>query len=114
MQAQRQAIARNVAERLFAAEAALDIAAARIAELNAALPMARLDARLAATIGQDAFTSSASAMMLVAETRGKIVATHTSLKQASDEIGLPAINYGDLLKSGSNEQRETAHRLRVA
>ena len=36
MRAQRQAIARNVAERLFAAEEALDVAAARIAELNAA------------------------------------------------------------------------------
>jgi hypothetical protein len=43
MRAQRLAIAQTVAERLFAAETALDIALARIAELNAALPLARLD-----------------------------------------------------------------------
>ena len=98
MRAQRQSIARNVAERLFAAEAALDIAAARIAELNAALPLARLDARLSTAIGQDAFASSASALVLVAETRERIVATHANLKQPSDDMGLTAVSYGDLLK----------------
>lgn len=99
MRAQRQAIARTVAQRLFAAEEALDLAAARIAELNAALPLARLDARLAATIGQEAVQSSASAMILVAKTRGEIVATHTHLKKASEDIGLKEVSYGDLLKT---------------
>lgn len=99
MRAHRQAIARTVAQRLFAAEEALDLAAARIAELSASLPLARLDARLAATIGQDAVQSSASAMILVAETREKIVATHLHLKKASDDIGLRETSYGDLLKT---------------
>jgi hypothetical protein len=103
MRAQRQAIARTVAERLFAAEAALDLAAARIAELNAALPIARLDARVSAIVGQDAIMSSASAMLLVAETRDKIVATHANLKHAGDEIGLPVTSYGDLIKPNSAE-----------
>ena len=58
MRAQRQSIAKHVAERLFAAEEAIDIAAARIAELNAALPLARLDARLSAMIGQNAIPVS--------------------------------------------------------
>lgn len=98
MRAQRQTIARNVAERLFAAEAALDIAAARIAELNAALPLARLDGNISAIVGQDAFLNSASAMLLVVETRDKIVATHANLKQASDDIGLTEVSYGDLIK----------------
>ncbi len=99
MRAQRQAIARTVAQRLFAAEEALDLAAARIAEFNAALPLARLDARLAATIGQEAVHSAASAMILVAETREKIVATHVHLKKTSDDIGLHEVSYGDLLKT---------------
>lgn len=94
----RQIVARSVAERLFAAEEALDLAAARIAELNAALPLARLDARVAAMVGQEAITNSASAVMLVAQTRERIIATHASLKQASDDIGLREIGYGDLLK----------------
>jgi hypothetical protein len=114
MRAQRQAIARTVAQRLFAAEEALDLAAARIAELNAALPLARLDARLAATIGQDAVQSSASAMILVAQTRGKIVATHAHLKQASDDIGLKEVSYGDLLKANMLDPVIDKPSLRVA
>ncbi|WP_232494452.1 hypothetical protein [Novosphingobium kaempferiae] len=103
MRAQRQAIARTVAERLFAAEDALDLAVARIAELNAALPLARLDGRISAIVGQDAILSSASALMLVVETRSKIVAAHANLKYASDEIGLPPTSYGDLIKPNSAE-----------
>jgi hypothetical protein len=98
MRAQRQAIARNVAEKLLAAEAALDVAAARIAELSASLPLARLDAKVSAIIGQDAIHSSASAMLAIAETREKIVATHTNLKHACDQIGIPEESYGDLIK----------------
>jgi len=114
MRAQRQDIAKNVAERLFAAEAALDIAAARIAELNAALPLARMDARLAAAIGQDAFASSASAMRLVAKTRAKIVDTHASLKAASDDIGLSDLSYGDLFKVSSAKSTVKERHLRAA
>ena len=114
MRAQRQAIAQTVAARLFAAEKALDVAAARIGELNAALPLARLDAGLSAIIGQDALTSSASAVVLVAETRERIVATHASLKQASDEIGLAAVSYGDLVKPNNAELRDAPLHLKVA
>lgn len=113
MRAQRQSIAKHVAERLFAAEEAIDIAAARIAELNVALPLARLDARLSAMIGQNAIQSSASAMLLVAETREKIVTTHANLKQASDAIGLPETSYGDLLKLASAEHRPEGQHLRA-
>jgi hypothetical protein len=113
MRAQRQSIAKHVAERLFAAEEAIDIAAARIAELNAALPLARLDARLSAMIGQDAIQSSASAMLLMAETREKIVNTHANLKHASDAMGLPATGYGDLLKIAEDVSRPSGQHLRA-
>lgn len=114
MPKQRQLIAHSVAQCLFAAEEALDIAAARIAELNAALPLARLDARIGAAIGQDAISSSAAAVMLVARTRQEIVATHANLKQASDDIGLGALSYGDLLKVGLAPQPATGQHLRAA
>lgn len=45
MPRQRQIIAHSIAQRLHAAEEAIDLAAARIAELNAALPLARLEGR---------------------------------------------------------------------
>ncbi|NKJ02445.1 hypothetical protein [Novosphingobium sp. SG707] len=114
MRTQRLAIAQTVAQRLFAAETALDIALARIAELNAAIPLARLDGGISAIVGQEAILSSASAMMLVAETREKIVATHANLKQASDDIGLREVSYGDLVKPGKVEPLDVGQHLRVA
>jgi hypothetical protein len=114
MRAQRQAIARSVAERLFAAEKALDLAAIRIAELNAALPLARLNVGLSAIVGQAAFTSSASAVKLIARTREKIVATHANLKQASDDIGLAEVSYGDLIKPNKSALEPRAQHLRAA
>lgn len=98
MPRQRQIIANSIAQRLHAAEEAIDLAAARIAELNAALPLARLEGRLGAAIGQDAFQSSASAIMLVAQTRAELVATHDQLKRVSDDIGLGEQAYGDVFK----------------
>ena len=114
MSKHRHNVARSVAERLFAAEEALDLAAVRIAELNAALPLARLDARVAAMIGQDAIEQSASAVMLVARTRERIVATHASLKRASDDIGLAETSYGDLLKAPTATLASPERRLRAA
>jgi hypothetical protein len=112
MPKQRLAIAHSIAQRLYAAEEALDLAAARIAELNAALPLARLDGRLAASIGQDAFRTSADAVVLVARTRDKIVITHDMLKQVSDDIGLGPQSYGDVFKVAENRQSVTdVHRL---
>ena len=42
----RQAVAQQVADRLFAVESAIDLALTRAAELNAAMPQARARARL--------------------------------------------------------------------
>jgi hypothetical protein len=53
-------------------------------------------------------------MMLVAETREKIVATHANLKQASDDIGLREVSYGDLVKPGKVEPLDVGQHLRVA
>lgn len=114
MRVKRQKIANDVAQRLFAAEQALDIAVARIAELNAALPLARLDARLAACVGQEALTRSASAIMLLAQSRAEIIATHVSLKQATDGMGLDEMAFGDLLKLEGSASGAFSPQLRAA
>jgi len=114
MPKQRHVIAHSVAQRLFAAEEALDIAAARIAELNAALPLARLEGKLAASIGQDAFRASAAAVVFVAQTREEIVATHARLKQASDDIGLGEQAYGDVFKVAGQARPVADRPLRAA
>jgi hypothetical protein len=113
MRNHRLTIAHSVAKQLFAAEEAIDLALARIAELNAALPRARLDARLSACIGQDAICSSTGAAMLIAQAREQVIATHASLKNASDHIGLRETSYGDLLKAPSAGHQAGEARLRI-
>ena len=63
----RQAVAQQVADRLFAVESAIDLALTRAAELNAAMPQARARARLPAMIGQDALDRAAEAFSALAE-----------------------------------------------
>lgn len=110
----RMQAARTVATRLQAAEEAIDIAAARVAELNAAMPMARLEANLSAMIGQDAFASSTDALALIARVREQIVVTHSRLKCASDQIGLQAVSFGDSIKPPSAGDATAVPQLRVA
>lgn len=92
----RQAIAQQVADRLFAVESAIDIALVKAAELNAAMPQARADARLPAMIGQSAFDRAASAFVALVEARRRIVETHASLDEARQQIGLREVDSGDL------------------
>lgn len=115
MRTQRINAARKVAGHLYAAERAIDIAATRVAELSAAMPMARLDANLSAMIGQDAFASSADALALIAKVREHIVVTHERLRTAGDQIGLEAISFGDAVKPNAGHDTSTpAGRLRIA
>ena len=114
MRIKRLEAAKAVATRLFAAEEALDIAASRIAELNAAMPLARLEANVSAIIGQAAFATSTEALSLVARAREQIVATHRYLKLASDEMGLQAVSFGDSVKPQSAQADAPAPHLRIA
>ena len=91
----RQAVAQQVADRLFAVESAIDLALTRAAELNAAMPQARAEARLPAMIGQDAFDRAAEAFTSLVEARRRIVATHASLDEARVQIGLKEVASGD-------------------
>jgi hypothetical protein len=97
----RMAAGQAVAKCLFAAERAVDLAYTRIAELNAAIPTARLDANLSAIIGQDAIESSAEAMMLAARMRQLVVQAHERLSTAGGHMGLGAVAWGDEYKQPS-------------
>ncbi|HYD11324.1 MAG TPA: hypothetical protein VEC11_00600 [Allosphingosinicella sp.] len=91
----RQAVAQKVADRLFAVESAIDLALTRAAELNAAMPQARTEARLPAMIGQAALDRAAEAFTALVEARRRIVATHQSLDEARLQIGLAEVASGD-------------------
>lgn len=95
MLTKRRNAALKVAESLFAAEKAIDVALARAAELNGTLVTARSDAELSAVVGQDAFEMAAAAFAALAKARGEIVETHRRLSETKDRIGLRAVAIGD-------------------
>lgn len=93
----RQAVAQKVADHLFAVEAAIDEALTRAAELTAAMPQARLEARLPTMVGQDALDRAAEAFVALVEARRHIIATHKSLDSTRLQIGLREVDAGDTM-----------------
>ena len=114
MRTKRIEAATTVANCLFAVEKAIDIAAIRAAELNAAMPLARLDANLSAIVGQSALASCTNALAFLVKAREEIVATHHHLRTASDEIGLQAVSFGDSVKPETATAPLAALHLRIA
>ncbi len=104
MRNQRIAAARDVAEKLHAAEAAIDEAFARVAQLNMALPEARRTANLSAVIGQDVFSRTAGSMQHLASARQEMVAAHHGLFEAQTDLGLARMNFG-----GGEDKPKTAN-----
>lgn len=91
----RRAAATKVADSLFAAEAAIDAALARAAELNGTLVAARTEANLSAIVGQDAFEVAAAAFAALARARAEIVETHKRLSEAQVQVGLGSVAFGE-------------------
>src|SRR5687767_3926341 len=94
---ERLAIAEQVAGRLFAAEAAIDAAMARTADLAGIMPAIREDARLSALIGQDAIERAVETLAALSSARRSIVETHKQLTVAQEQIGLRAYAMGGLV-----------------
>jgi hypothetical protein len=108
----RRDAAMKVAESLFAAEEAIDIALARVAELNGTLVTARTEAKLSAVVGQDAFETAASVFAALARARCDMVETHRRLSETKIQIGLRTLGVGELGKP--NETGEAVHLHAVA
>jgi hypothetical protein len=102
---ERRAAAIKVAESLFAAEEAIDAALARVAELNGALATARIDAKISAVVGQDAFEGAASAFAAIVRARCDIVQTHNRLSDTKVQIGLRSLAIGDQGKPPAADSR---------
>jgi hypothetical protein len=92
----RRSAAQEVANRLMAAEEAIDAALAAVAELQGYLPVARCEANLAACVGQEAFEGAAETMSSLIRARRNIVDTHHHLAETKDQIGLRAVALGGL------------------
>jgi len=111
--------AQTVADRLLAAEAALDEALSLTADLLAEMPRQRLAAGLSATFGQDAINGAVNAQVALVEARRQLSETHQRLEETRIQIGLrtvalgggmikPAVGSGAGAFAGEVSQREVA------
>ncbi len=91
---QRRLAAETVAEALFAAEKAIDVAIAQTAALAGLMPATRQDANLAAIVGQNALMGAIETMQALGVARQNIVETHKQLSVAQRDIGLGAVSFG--------------------
>lgn len=85
---QRRAAADAVANKLFEAEDALDIALAAVAGLAMTMPSARKEANLSVMYAQDAFEGATETLAHLTRARRTIIDTHKALAVARDQLGL--------------------------
>jgi hypothetical protein len=99
----RREVAQELANRLIAAEHAIDAALTAIADLSGYMPVARCEAKISAVIGNGALESAAETFSSLVRARRGIIDTHHHLAEARDQIGLRNVALGGLeLKSEHN------------
>ncbi|CAN5489585.1 hypothetical protein BH10PSE4_BH10PSE4_20730 [soil metagenome] len=84
----RRIAAETLATHLFSTEEAVDNTLALMGDLIAAMPRARLQARVAAGVGQVAVDHVMEAATALAGARRSLVAAHGALNDAKDQVGL--------------------------
>lgn len=93
----RREAAQYVADRLIAAEKAIDHAIICTADLGGSLPKARVDANLAAEVGQGALEQASQTFVSLVQARRNIIETHRELAETKIEIGLREVALGGLM-----------------
>jgi len=84
----RRIVAEQLAGQLFTTEEAVDTTLALMGDLIAAMPRARLEAGLAAGVGQQAVDHVLEAASGMAHARRSLIAAHGALAEAKDQVGL--------------------------
>ena len=87
-------------DQLHATERAIDAAIMEAAAFTAAMPRARMEANIAAEVGQAAIERSAAAFAALIEARREIVAAHQELAAVKDQIGLRTVALGGMHYKG--------------
>jgi hypothetical protein len=108
---ERRKAANEVAEKLFELEAAIDQALICAGQLAASIPQARMNAKLSAVIGQDAFDLVGESLTSLCAARGKTVAAHHALADAHEQMGLKVYAGGMLWKAARAEDGNGPLRL---
>jgi hypothetical protein len=112
MLAQRRKAGQDIANCLIAAEAAIDHALASAATLAAMMPTARLEAGVAAEVGQEAMEFAAKTCAALFEARASVVATHKELAKTKDAVGLRTFAMGGLMPKASELAGNTVTALK--
>ncbi len=81
-------VAKRVANKLFATEAAVDAAVAEVGEMMAELMQARKDLNLSATFGHDVSVKVAEAMQALVAARSAMVDVHSQLDETRLRLGV--------------------------
>ncbi|QMW23482.1 hypothetical protein [Sandaracinobacteroides saxicola] len=97
MSKQRKDAGFKVATALFETEKAIDGALAAAATMVGIMPAARQEARLAATIGQEAIDRAIDTVTALGEARRAIIAAHDALARVQAQVGLQEVNFGALV-----------------
>jgi hypothetical protein len=88
---ERRMVAEQIASALFEAEAAIDAALSKTAQLTGIMPALREKAGLSALVGQEALERASQTIAALAEARRNIVETHKELSVAQEQVGLGAV-----------------------
>ena len=91
---ERRELGQSVADKLFAAEAAIDAAIAAAASLAATIATAQQSPSIGACIGQESLLQVTRSCGELVKARGSMIASHTALSVAQKQVGLAAVNFG--------------------
>lgn len=101
----RKIVAHQVADQLFAAEAAIDRAVAETARLTSLLSEGRIEAGLSAVVGQDAIDRTSASIGALSTARRELVGAHAALAEVKDRVGLRTVAIGGMEKPEENAPR---------
>jgi len=94
----RESVGEALADRLYAAETAIDLALAETAQLAAMLPTARAQAYLSTVTGQKAFDGAAASIGALTSARSHLIDTHHTLAALARRLGLDTLAVGPVDK----------------
>ncbi|MBI1406441.1 MAG: hypothetical protein GC145_09980 [Caulobacter sp.] len=110
----RKIVAHQVADQLFAAEAAIDRALSETARLTTMLSEGRVEAGLSATVGQAVMDRTCASITALSTGRRELVEAHEALEVVKAQIGLRAVAIGGLVKPEENAPPPSGRLTRVA
>lgn len=107
-------VVKSIAEKLFAAEEAVDMAMVRNTQLLEGIIVGRRELNVAATTAELAQTRVAEAVAALSEARRAVMAAHAGLKNVQVRLGVDDNEFGPMDKPEEDAPKKPNVNLRVA